>query len=340
VSNGSGAGFVAGGVLAVVVCVVGLIMGIGLLTSYKNTDPGEVCVVREGGLFDGKAVIDVRQPGEGRKFIGLWNHQDCLPSSERDSNDVLEGDPKFPTRDSILMIADAQILFSLTTDPKKIKTFYEKYGRRAWGGESITREEGWINFLRQRFSPVVFDAYRQTFGATDCTALNNLCQYVLDPEKAAKQGQVKKVDNNQQLGIAQTNIAATLKQRLKDAFGDEYFENIRVQNLRPRFDSDVQSRITKAQALRTEAANAQLQAAKDKQTAIGRANAQREKARGERDARFLQAEGLNRYAKALRNPRVAEVEKFKALCGVDENDKPTGCQNLQVLGGSSTKLLK
>ena len=59
------------------------------LFSIKGTDAGQVCVVREGGPFDGRDIQSVRQPGEGPRPIGAFNKQDCLPITERDSTDVI-----------------------------------------------------------------------------------------------------------------------------------------------------------------------------------------------------------------------------------------------------------
>jgi hypothetical protein len=325
-------------VLAVAALVVAW-LGLNFLTSFKSVDSGQVCVVKEGGPFDGRNLTDVRQPGSGIGTIGIFNDQLCLPTTERDSNDVLEGDPSFPTRDAVKIVADAQILFNMTTDGNKVRDFVRKYGRRTWGGHEIFDDEGWISFLRQRFSPVVFDTYREVIGASDCTQLNNLCQYVQEAEKAVKEG-AKSVDTNQNLANAQKQMQETLKIKLHAAFGDDYFENVRVQNLRPRFESGVDHQVKLAQQLRTQNANAALAAQKRKTEATGLANAQIEQARGKKLARYEEAKGLRRYAAALSDSRVAEVEKIKALCGVDAEGNPKGCANLQVLGGSSTKILK
>ncbi|CAA9480576.1 MAG: hypothetical protein AVDCRST_MAG53-565 [uncultured Solirubrobacteraceae bacterium] len=310
-----------GGVVALVVVV-----GAGAYAlSFKGTDSGTVCVVREGGPFDGRAVKEVRQPGEGPKAIGAFNHQDCLPTTERDSNDVLEEDPTFPTRDSVQVVADGQALFSLTTDPSKIATFYKKYGRRTWNGEEISTEAGWVNFLRQRLAPVLLDTQRQVIGQYECIQLNNLCQYVQNAE-AVTTGDVKKVDNQQNLAQAQGSIAEALKGKLRSAFGDDYFENVRFQNLRIRFESEVQRQITNAQSLRTQAANARLEA--DRRIA---------ETKGAADAKVAEAEGSRRAAfqqeKAYRaNPTQRDIDKIRAFCGAD------GCDP-RVMGGNLDGIL-
>jgi hypothetical protein len=320
-----------GGMLVVGI-VIAFICGVGFLMSIKGTDSGQVCVVREGGFFDGRGIAEVRQPGQGPKPIGIWNHQDCLPSSERDSNDVLASDPKFPTRDAVQVIADGQVLFSLTTDPALVTKFYLDYGRRKWGGESITSDKGWLNFLQQRFAPPILDAYRQTLGKNDCTPLNNLCQYILDPAKATatpdkngKVAPVEKGDTSQNLSKAQADIVAQIKTNLKAAFkGNEYFENIRYQNLRIRFEPEVERQITEAQSLRTQVANASLEAERRTKEAEGATAVSKEQAKQIR-------EKANAYKD---NPAQADIDKLRALCG------PDGCGNLQVLGSSATKLLR
>lgn len=315
-----------GKVLAAIVGIISIIvlfvMFIGFVTSFKGTDSGQVCVIRQGGLFDGSAITGVRQPGEGPKSIGMWNHQECLPTTERDSNDVIEGDPAFPTKDSVQVLADGQALFSLTTDPDKIKSFYKKYGRRKWSGEDIITDAGWLNFLKQRFAPVVLDAQREIIGQYNCADLNNLCQYVQNPEVAVQAGgKVKALDTTQNLSAAQKALADKIKQKLHAAFGDDYFENVRYQNLRIRFEAAVQGKITEAQSLRTQAANAKLDAQRKVAETQGAADAKVAEAEGSRRAAFQQE-------KAYRaNPTQRSIDKIKAFCGQD------GCDP-KVVGGN------
>ena len=308
------------------VAIVALFAVIGAgawLLSFRGTDAGEICAVREGGPFDGRAIKEIRQPGEGPKPIGAFNHQDCLPTTERDSNDVIEGEQVFPTRDSIQVIVDGQALYSLTTDATKIRVFYTKYGRRKWGGESISTDQGFLNFQRQRLAPVFLDAQREVVGQYDCNALNNLCQYVQNPEAVLEgdEGAATGGDTTQNLSEAQRTLAQKIKEKLRAAFGDDYFENVRYQNLRIRFETDVQARITEAQSLRTQAANAGLEAQRKKAEAKGEADRKVEQATGERRAAFQQQKAYQL------NPTQREIDKIRAFCG------PDGCDP-QVLGGN------
>jgi hypothetical protein len=56
--------------LLAVAAIIALVVVIGAgawLFSIKGTDSGSVCVVREGGPFDGRDIKEVRQPGSGPK---------------------------------------------------------------------------------------------------------------------------------------------------------------------------------------------------------------------------------------------------------------------------------
>ncbi|MDQ8045435.1 MAG: SPFH domain-containing protein [Solirubrobacteraceae bacterium] len=324
--GGLGPFAVFGGVLGTVIgafAFLALAYGvIGALDSYKATDPGEVCVVIQGGLFDGKSITQVRQPGEGRKFIGAYNKQVCLPTTDRDTSSLLDDDQtEFPTRDGVQVVVDGQGLFQLTSDPALVKSFYNTYGRRNWNGQPISSEAGLNAFFRTRLAPAVADATREVIGGYDCIQLNNLCQYITSPDDAVK-GQTKKVETSQNLSTASNQLAKEIDVRLKAAFnGKDYFENIRYQNLRIRFQPKVNEQIQDAQATRTATANAKLKAEQDRQTAIGSANVAIAKARGARSAAFAQAKAYKL------NPNQAVIDRIKAFCG------PDGC-NPQVLGGS------
>jgi regulator of protease activity HflC (stomatin/prohibitin superfamily) len=314
-----------GGILgAAAVALVGLIVVVAVgayVVSIKGTDAGTVCVVREGGPFDGRDIKEVRQPGEGPRPIGAFNKQDCLPITERDSTDVIEGEQTFPTRDSVQVIVDGQALYQLTSDPAKAEKFYRGYGRRKWGGEEISTDQGWLNFQRQRLAPVILDAQREVIGQYGCTSLNNLCQYVQNPEAAVRgQAGADGSDTTQNLAEAQRKLAEAINVKLRAAFRDQYFENVRYQNLRIRFEPEVQRRITEAQSLRTQAANARLEAERERAKARGEADRKVEVAEGERRAAFQQARAYRL------NPNQAQIDRIRAFCG------PDGCDP-QVIGG-------
>lgn len=334
-SNGQTALMWAMAVLAGLVLVVGLA---NLMFWFKGTDAGNICVVQEGGPFDGRGIKEVRQGGEGPKFIGPFNKQRCFPAtmrfytlsanaSESDSGAVDE--VTVPTLDAVNVNIEGQALFQLNTDPEAIKQFYLKYGIRSYDGRKpYDGDEGWQNFLKFQFRPILENSLRESVGGFDCVELNNTCQYVQDAEKAVG-GNIKSIDTRQNLNKAQGQVEKSLNGSLDSTLGGKYFENVRFRFRGVKFNKTVQERINEAQAKRTEVATAKLEAQRAQQEAIGRRKV------AEQDARAIRIKA-NSYKK---NKAQADIDRIKALCGVDKNDKPKGCENLQVLGGSVTKLI-
>lgn len=315
-----------GGAIALIVGIVVLFFAIaafGWMISFKGVDSGEIAFVREGGPFDGRNVTEVRQPGSGPKPIGAWNHQDSLPITERDLTDEIER-IVVPSRDGVDMVVNGQALFRLTTDPKLAKDFYLKFGRRKWEGNDLSSDAGWSAFLKVRLIPILQDTLRQTIGNYDCVQLKNTCVYVLNAEQLAEdsekaQEQAKEVNNTQVIQKAQDDITELLQTKLNEGLGDDYFEGVRFQNLKPDFTPEIAKRVSEAQGKRAEVATARLEAQRRTQEAEGRTAVARE-----------QAKQIRAQGKAYKNsPQQAEIDKIKALCG------DTGCQNLQVLGSDT-----
>lgn len=329
--------YLIGGIVILVAAFAG-ISGLAWLFSIKGVDSGEICVVREGGPFDGRNVKEVRQPGSGPKPIGAFNKQDCLPVTERDLTEEVE-QITVPSRDGVDIVVNGQALFRLTTAEDKAKDFYLKFGRRKWEGHDLSSEEGWRAFLKVRMIPILQDTLRQTIGTYDCIQLRNTCVYVLEADKLADeetgqevQDKAKEVNNTQIIQEAQDDITKLFQQKLNEGLGGEFFEGVRFQNLKPDFTSSIADRVRAAQGKRAEVATTRLEAQRKKAEAQGQADAEFERGRGQRRANEERAKGLRAYARALRDPRVAKVEQIKALCGVDSEGQPKGCENLTVLG--------
>src|SRR5436190_10546720 len=318
------------GILVVIVTLFVVIAACAWLFSFRGTDSGEVCVVREGGPFDGRAVKEVRQPGEGPKPIGAFNHQNCLPTTQRDLTEEA-GNLVVPTADGVNVVVDGQALFQLKTDKESVKPFYIGFGRRKWDGNDLWEDKGWDNFLRIRMVPILYQSLRSVIGSYDCTKLNNTCVYVLNAnvladtsaggvDKASQKA--KEVNTEQNLSEAEQKITDAFQANLKAGLGD-YFEGVRFQNLRVTFPHDIQARVQEAQSKRAEVATAKLEAQRRVQEAEGVTQVAKQ-----------QAEQIRVKAQAYQsNPQQAEIDKLHALCGEH------GCQNLQVLGGSATKIL-
>lgn len=329
---------ITGYVFAGLVALFLVVGGFNVLTSYKGTDPGDICVVKEGGPFDGRSIKEVRQGGEGPKFIGPFNKQHCFPATERfytissnadESDSGVVDEVIVPTLDAVNLSIEGQASFTLNTDPAVIKQFYLKYGVRNYDGKKpYEGDEGWKKFLKFRFRPILDNALREAVGGFNCVQLNNTCQYVQNAEKAVG-GNVKAVDTRQNLKTAQDQIEKNLNEVLNSTFGGKYFENIRFRMRAPKFDPKVQEQITAAQAKRTEVATTKLEAQRVVQEAIGRRKV------AEQDARAIRIKA-NSYRS---NKAQADIDRLKALCGTNEDGSSKGCTNLQVLGGNVTKLI-
>lgn len=314
------------GIGACIVLLFILIAGGAWLFSFKGVDVGEVAVVREGGPFDGRDIKNVRQPGSAATPIGAFNKQDTLPVTQRDLTDEA-GTIVVPTADGVNVVVDGQSLFQLKTDDDLVEKFYRSFGRRKWSGESIGSDQGWVNFLKIRLVPVLYQSIRQTIGTYDCIELNNTCVYVLNADSilASDKGtdeatkKAKQVNTEQNLANAEEKITEAFKVNLRASLGDDFFEGVRFQNLRVVFEPEIQERVKAAQGKRAEVAEAKLEA--DRKT---------EQAKGDTAVAEQQAEQIRLKAKAYRrNPAQGDIDRLKALCGAD------GCQNLQVLGGGN-----
>ena len=310
---------VLAGVLAVTALIV-LSVGIG---SMKSVPPSQICVVQEGGPFDGRGVKEVRQPSSGVKFIGAFNTQRCFPVTER--NYIISADPnqnerrgavdffETPTSDAVQVRIEGQALFRLSTEEATVKRFYQRFGVRTFNGQHpYDGESGWEGFLGVVFRPVLENALREAIGQYECVQLNNTCAYVQDTN-AAITGRINTEDTQQNLSAVQTKIAETLQEDLNTTLGGQYFEGVQFRLVQIRFDPAVQEAVTAATAARAQVAQKRLDAQQRVETAIGDRRVAEQKARAIRATRRAYAG----------NPAQARIDAIKSL--------PEG---LQALGGN------
>jgi regulator of protease activity HflC (stomatin/prohibitin superfamily) len=320
--------------LAGILALFVVIGGCAAATSFKGVDTGEICVVKEGGPFDGRDIKEVRQPASGPKFIGPFNSQHCFPSNERSytlSSDAGEADSKTvdvfktPTVDAVEVYVEGQSRFALNTDPEVVEEFYRRYGNRTYDGKRAhDGGEGWENFLAQVYRPVLLNALRDAIGEYRCVELKNTCQYVQNTE-AVTEGKVEEVANSQNLSKVETEVAKQVESNINSQLGGEFFVNVRFNLTGVKFEDAVDDAVTRAQTKRTEVANTRLEAERLREEAAGKKLAAREDA---------QAIKIKQDAYQT-SPTQADIDKIRALCGEG------GCQNLQILGeGNVTKLVR
>lgn len=315
-------GFVLVGALAVAALVV-LVVGLNFAAAFKSVAPSDVCVVQEGGPFDGRGVKEVRQSSSGLSNIGIFNKQRCFPATER--NYIISADPSrgdratvdqfsTPTRDAVQVRIEGQAIFRLTTEPAALTQFYKRFGVRTFNGtHPYEGDGGWSAFLDVQFRPVLDNALREAIGQYRCVELNNTCAYVQDAG-AATSGRAPSADQTgQNLAAVQTKIAETLQQDLADTLGGRFLEGVQFRLVQVTFDPEIQKAVTEATAARAQVATRRLQAQQRVEAAIG-------------DRRV--AEQKSRAIKATRgayagNPAQARIDAIRALPA-----------NLQALGGN------
>ena len=313
--------------LAIGVGVIALLLFATTVGGFKSVPPGEICVVQEGGPFDGRGVTEGRQPSSGVAFIGAFNSQRCFPATER--NYVLSANPtqsdseavdffETPTSDAVQVRIEGQALFRLTTEAKAVEQFDRRFGVRTFNGlHPYDHNEGWVAFLNVQFRPVLENALREAIGQYRCVQLNNTCAYVQDPNAAVK-GRVSAEDNVQNLAEVQAKIAETFQRDLNDTLGGPFFEGIRFRLVQVRFDPELQASIVRATAARADVATKRLEAQQKVETAIGDRRVAEQKARAIRATRGAYRD----------NPSQARIDAIRALP-----------QDLQALGGQLSSIV-
>lgn len=315
-------GYVLLGVLSAVALVV-LVVGFSFIAAFKSVAPSDVCVVQEGGPFDGRGVKEIRQPSEGLSNIGIYNHQRCFPATER--NYIISADPSrgdratvdqfsTPTRDAVQVRIEGQAIFRLTTDPAALTQFYKRFGVRTFGSvHPYDGDAGWSAFLDVQFRPVLDNALREAIGQYRCVELNNTCAYVQDAGAATSGEAPSAGQTGQNLAEVQAKIAETLQKDLADTLGGRFLEGVQFRLVQVTFDPEIRKAVTDATAARAQVATRRLQAQQRVEAAIGDRRVAEQKSRAIRATRGAYAG----------NPAQARIDAIRALP-----------QNLQALGGN------
>jgi hypothetical protein len=337
--------------------LLGAIVLIASLTSFKSVDQGHVCVVVDGGPLDDRKVSKVRQPGSGVSTVGIFNHQRCFPANERHytlSANPAEADSKIvdvvkvPTKDAVEVYVEGQFRFTLNTDEETLKDFYRRYGSRTFGGvHPYDGDAGWEAFLAQAFRQPTLTATREAVGRYRCVELRNTCQYVTNAQ-AAVSGRVREVETGQNLEKVAEEIGRTTAIQVNTFLSGScsrpdgpdanstpdvgpcqtYFENVRFTLGQPHFEDSVERSVTAAQTAGADAATARLQAQKKV-----------EEARGRRRVAEEDAAAIRRTGSAYRqNPVKGRIDLAEAICGTEEDGRPRGCP-VQSFGGGASLLL-
>lgn len=305
------------------------------MSSFDAPRPGYAAVCQTGGPIEGDSgTCGVLAPGSGKKMIGYENKLVEFPAQQRFYRFGPGGDAEtvlLPTADGVESSIESVTRFSLAVDDETLLDFYKKYGTRQYGGPSATDDPDgwWISFLNAQVKPLIESGLREEISKYACSELNPSCDLSklnADLEKISsdkEEDKRKGRETNQKLTQISDEVTKKLVSDLKTELRGDFFRNVSFRLVKVTPPENLRDEISNANAAKARLITAKADAAAKVEAAKGDADAKEEEARGRR--------ALSRaYEK---NSSLAQIEIAKALCGEG------GCQNLQVLGGSSNLLM-
>lgn len=307
----------------IVLFIFVLAVFLGGCKGIENPEAGKIGVVRNGGPLDDKQIKGILTPGSGIAFTGLYSITHYYPANQRNyivTSDPTRGDRlgadafRTPTRDSVNVGVEGQVLFTLNLDQAVLKELDNRYGTRTnpvagtgtrrapWDGD-----EGWGAFLDSWFRPTLDNALREEIAQFNCAELNAQCALV----KNTSNTNVSATETNVNFVKIQDQIETSLKADLDKTLGGRFFEIQKVNIVAITLPNETQRAVDAANAEKAKVSSARYQAQQAKfkaQSALAQARANRA------------------------NPYAGIEQVFKAL---PENSQPVINVNL---GGSSKSL--
>lgn len=269
-----------------------LVLGSLLFGVTAKTGPGEVDVVRNGGLAASQ-IRTILQPASSLKLVGFFNSQHKYPASQRFytiTSAATGGDrpgvdvESVPTQDGVQVGLEATVYFTLNTDPKVLAAFDTKYGNRtfrsfngdqlyAWDGSN-----GWSAFLDQIVRPVISNNFREQIGNFRCAELVSSCALVQNNGSLNSAVITNNLKNNVNIAKVQDAVKVGLVNDINTTLGGEFLEGFQVNLVKVTLPSNVQQAVNDAQAAfaAVTEAQARVQSAK----ADAQANAERQRGYG------------------------------------------------------------
>ena len=276
--------FTAIGVVTVFSIIIALFSGV-----FVKTGPGEVAVVRNGGL----AASDIRlvlQPSSSLTWSGFATTKHKYPASQRfytiTSNSSGGDRPgvdveSVPTSDGVQVGLEATVYFTLNTDPKVLAAFDTKYGNRtfrsfngdqlyAWDGTN-----GWSAFLDQIVRPVISNNFREQIGNFRCAELVSSCALVQNNGSLTSAVVTGNHQNNVNISKVQDAVKAGLVSDINSTLGGQFLEGFQVNLVKVTLPTNVQTAVNNAQAAFAQVTEAQARVQSAK--ADAQANVERQR---------------------------------------------------------------
>ena len=223
------------GILSVVGFLILVLGVIGAIEGLESPEAGKIGVVRNGGPIDKKDVREIIRPGSGLSFVGLYSTTHYYPANQR--NYIVTGDPKrgdrsgaqvfrTPTRDSVNVGVEGQVLFTVNTNEKTIRRLDDRYGTRTnpIAGSSDRKhpwegDDGWSAFLDSWFRPTLDNALREEIAQFNCAELNASCALV----RSVGDSKADKNATNVNFVRIQTALEKSLQADLDRTLGGHFF---------------------------------------------------------------------------------------------------------------------
>lgn len=267
------------------------LMGVALggCKGLENPEAGKIGVVRNGGPFDDKQIKGLLDPGSGIAFTGFFSKTHYYPANQRNyivTSDPTRGDRigsdtfRTPTRDSVNVGVEGQVLFTLNLDPKTIKLLDNRLGTRTnpvagtdtrkapWDGD-----EGWSAFLDSWFRPTLDNALREEIAQFNCAELNAQCALVKNTS-----GSAIVAETNVNFVKIQNQLQQSLQGDLNKTLGGPFFQIQKVNIVGITLPDETQKAVDSANAEKAKVSSARYQAQQAKfkaQAALAQARANR-----------------------------------------------------------------
>lgn len=200
--------------LSVIVLVVVVLGVLGVFRTFmqglKAVPVDKVALHYTGGPIQGERFEKVVAPGTSTRFYGLFERLYELPATQRNyimSKDAAQGDARraeyvgAPSADKVMTEWESATYFKLNTRPDVLRRFFEQICLK-YDCTDLRPGGGWDHMLADTFRQQIVAAIQA---------------------EARRHGSEDIYANADTLLAMQANIGSSLKQRVNDVLGGEYF---------------------------------------------------------------------------------------------------------------------
>lgn len=193
-----------------VVVLAGAALLIMFIGGWKSVPVDAIALHYSGGPLEGQHFQKVVAPGTSTRFYGLLEHLYELPATQRNyimSKNPGQGDrrrPEFvgaPTKDNVVTEWESATYFKLNTHGPVVRQFFEQICLK-YRCTDLSPEGGWDSMLS--------DTFRQ--------------QIVAAIQAEARRYSAEEVYSNREVLLRiQSEVGFSLKERVEDVLGGEFF---------------------------------------------------------------------------------------------------------------------